>query len=115
MMMRFAHTRRATLVSLTVAMLLVLALATACGGGALGGNNRNGNNGGGGNSTPPPPPPPPASSVTLSPNTATVFAGNTVTFKVTVNGTTDQTLTWSVNGVVGGNASVGTVNIYGLY
>src|SRR5882672_1717919 len=41
-MMQFANPRRATLVSLTVAILLVLALATACGGGALGGNNGNG-------------------------------------------------------------------------
>lgn len=113
--MRFANTRRATLVSLTVAMLLVLALATGCGGGALGGNNGNGNNGGGGNSTPPPPPPPPASSVTLSPTSATVFAGDPLTFKGTVIGTTDQTLTWSVNGVVGGNVSVGTINTNGVY
>ena len=111
--MQFANIRRATLVSLIVAMLLVLALATGCGGGALGGNTGNGGNG---NSTPPPPPPPPpASSVTLSPTTATVYAGDPVTFKATVNGTTDQTLTWSVNGVVGGSATTGTINIYGVY
>ena len=112
-MMQFAHTRRATHVSLIVAMLLVLALATACGGGALGGNN--GNSGGGNSTPPPPPPPPPASSVTLTPTSVTIYAGQTVTFKATVNGTTDQTLTWSVNGVVGGNAASGTINIYGLY
>ena len=112
--MQFAYTRRAMLVSLTVAMLLVLALATACGGGALGG--KTGNGGGGGNSTPPPPPPPPpASSVTLTPTNSTIFAGQTVTFKVTVNGTSDQTVTWSVNGIVGGNASVGTISTDGLY
>ncbi len=110
--MPFAYTRRAMLVSLTVAMLLVLTLATACGGGALGGNNGNG----GGNSTPPPPPPPPpASSVTLAPTSATVYAGQTVTFIATVNGTSDKTVTWSVNGVVGGNATIGTISIAGLY
>ena len=115
--MQFANTRRATNVSLTIAMLLILALATACGGGALGGNSGNNGNGGNGGNTnpPPPPPPPPASSVTLTPTSATIFAGQTVTFKATVNGTTDQTVTWSVNGVVGGNTTVGTISTDGLY
>jgi uncharacterized protein (DUF1800 family) len=112
--MLFANTRRATNVSLTIAMLLVLALATACGGGALGGNTGNNGNGGNGGNTPPPPPPP-ASSVTLTPTSATIYAGQTVTFKATVNGTTDQTVTWSVNGVSGGNATVGTISADGLY
>lgn len=112
--MPFANTRRATNVSLTIAMLLVLALATACGGGALGGNGNT--TGGNGSSTPPPPPPPPpASSVTLSPTSSTIFAGQTVTFTATVNGTTDQSVTWSVNGLVGGNATVGTISTDGLY
>ena len=71
---------------------------------------------GGGDSTPPPPPPPPpASSVTLVPTSATIYAGQTVTFTATVNGTSDKTVTWSVNGVVGGNATVGTITIAGLY
>lgn len=113
--MQFANTRRATLVSLIVAMLLVLTLATGCGGGALGGNNGTGNGGGGNSTPPPPPPPPPASSVTLSPTTATIFAGQTVTFTATVNGTTDKTVSWSVNGVVGGNTTVGTIGADGLY
>ena len=111
--MLFANTRRATNVSLTIAMLLILALATACGGGALGG--KSGNNGSGGTGGNTNPPPPPATSVTLTPTSATIYAGQTVTFKATVNGTTDQSLTWSVNGIEGGNATVGTVNIYGLY
>jgi uncharacterized protein (DUF1800 family) len=115
-MMLFANTRRATNVSLTIAMLLILALATSCGGGALAGNNGNSGNGGnGGHTNPPPPPPTPATSVTLTPTSSTIFAGQTVTFKATVNGTPDQTLTWSVNGIVGGNSTVGTINIYGLY
>ncbi len=110
-MMQFANTRRAISFSLTVAMLTILALATACGGGT----SISGNGGGGGSNPPPPPPPPPASSVTLSPTTATIHAGQTVTFTATVNGTTDQTVTWSVNGVVGGNSTAGTINIYGVY
>src|SRR5882724_8370484 len=99
-MTQFAPTRRATFVSLTVGMLLTLVLATACGGGSLS------NSKGGGNSTPPPPPPPPASSVTLTPASTTINAGQTVTFTATVNGTSDQTVTWSVNSVVGGDATV---------
>src|SRR3954453_17686781 len=108
MMMQFAHTRRAMLVSLTVAILLVLTLSTGCGGGSLAG----GNNGGNGNSTPPPPPPPPppASSVTLTPANIIVHAGQTVTFTAIVNGTTNQKVTWSVNGITGGNTTVGTIN-----
>jgi len=44
-MMPFANGRRATNVSLAVAMLLILALATPCGGGALSGNSGNNGNG----------------------------------------------------------------------
>jgi len=94
----------------TVALMIGLALATGCGGGNL----SNGGGGGGGN-PPPPPPPPPASSVTVTPTSATINAGATVTFKAVVNGTSDQTVKWSVNGIEGGNATVGTINIYGLY
>jgi uncharacterized protein (DUF1800 family) len=53
--------------------------------------------------------------VTLAPTSATVYAGQTVTFTATVNGTTDKTVTWSVNGVVGGNTTVGTISTAGLY
>lgn len=115
-MMLFANTRRATNVSLTIAIVLILALATACGGGALSGSNgNNGSGGNGGNTNQPPPPAPPASSVTLTPTSSTIYAGEAVTFKATVNGTTDQTVTWSVNGVVGGNSTTGTISIAGLY
>jgi len=110
-MMPFANTRRATNVSLTVAMLLILALATACGGGAFTGNSGNNGNGGSGNTTPPPP----ASSVVVTPSNATVYAGQKIGFTAAVNGTTDQTVTWSVNGVAGGNSTLGTIDVNGAY
>jgi uncharacterized protein (DUF1800 family) len=103
---------RTRIFGLAITLLAVLALGTGCGGGSLGSGN-SGN--GGGSNPPPPPPPPPASSVSISPTTATIFAGQTVTFTATVKGTTDQGVKWYVNGVEGGNATVGTVSIYGLY
>jgi uncharacterized protein (DUF1800 family) len=53
--------------------------------------------------------------VTVSPATASVNGNGTVTFTATVTGTTDQSVTWAVNGVVGGNSSLGTVGTAGLY
>ncbi len=76
---------------------------------------------GGGNeqSTPPPgpPPPPPGNniSVTVSPSTATVTIGQTTTFTAQVQNTTNPSVTWAVNGVAGGNSTVGTISAAGLY
>ena len=75
------------------AVMLVLALA-ACG------NNSNNPN------TP---------SVTVSPATANVQEGSQQQFTATVSGTSDNTITWQVNGVTGGNSSVGTISGTGLY
>jgi uncharacterized protein (DUF1800 family) len=108
--MQMALKTRIRFFSLTISLLASLALAMGCGGGSL--SNGGSNNGGGGSNTPPPPAP--ASSVSLTPTSSTIFAGQTVTFKATVNGTTDQTVTWSVNGVIGGNATLGTITA-GLY
>src|SRR6266496_90755 len=105
--MHCANRQRAISSLLAVAMLIVLVLATACGGGSVGANN-------GGGNPPPPPPPPPASSITLTPTSSTIYAGQTVTYTATVNGTTNQAVIWSVNGVVGGNSTVGTIT-GGLY
>ena len=109
--MPFANTPRATKVWLTGAMLLILALATACGGGALGGNSGNTGSGGSGNTTPPPP----ATSVVVTPSNATLYAGQRIAFTAEVSGTTDQTVTWSVNGVAGGNSTLGTIDVNGAY
>ncbi len=75
------------------AVMLTLALA-ACG------NNSN-------NPTTP--------SVTVSPATANVQEGSQQQFTATVSGTSDNSITWQVNGVTGGNASVGTISATGLY
>ncbi|MBS1850869.1 MAG: hypothetical protein JST79_08150 [Acidobacteria bacterium] len=42
-------------------------------------------------------------------------AGGTVSFTASVQGTTDQGVVWQVNGVTGGNASVGTISPTGLF
>jgi hypothetical protein len=49
-----------------------------------------------------------------SPSTASVQTGATKQFTATVTGST-ATPVWSVNGVAGGNATVGTVSTSGLY
>jgi hypothetical protein len=84
------------------AMALALALAVlsaACGGG--------------GDSGPPPPPPP--VTVTVAPATQNVLLGATQTFTATVTNATSTSVTWSVNGVTGGNSTVGTIDANGLY
>jgi hypothetical protein len=42
-------------------------------------------------------------------------AGDTLQLTAKVNGTTVQTVTWSVNGTAGGNATVGKISASGLY
>jgi uncharacterized protein (TIGR03437 family) len=54
-------------------------------------------------------------SVSLTPNNKTVIAGATMALTAKVNGTTNQLLTWLVNGITGGNATVGTVSAAGVY
>jgi len=60
-------------------------------------------------------PRPPSISVTVSPSTASVPMGTTQQFTPTVTGTTNTAVTWSVNGVSGGNSTVGTINAIGMY
>ena len=76
------------------AAMFVLVLA-ACGGG---GNN-----------------PPNNPSVTVSPATANVQEGSQLQFTAMVTNTNDNAITWQVNGVTGGNTSVGTISSSGLY
>jgi hypothetical protein len=59
--------------------------------------------------------PPPSITVSVAPSSASVLLGEEQTFSATVSNTTNTAVTWSVNGVPGGNASIGTVNAGGVY
>jgi hypothetical protein len=50
-----------------------------------------------------------AVSVSLSPSSATRDVNHRLTLSVQVNGTSNSTVTWSVNGIAGGNSSVGQI------
>ena len=65
--------------------------------------------------TEPPPTTPASVTLTLSPSGATLAPFNTRQFTATVGGSTNQSVTYSVNGIAGGNASVGTISGSGLY
>src|SRR5438105_12912740 len=54
-------------------------------------------------------------SVTISPTAATVAAGGTQPFTAMVQNTSNTAVTWQVNGMTGGNATVGTISSSGLY
>jgi len=70
---------------------------------------------GGGAGSGPPPPPPPAITVSVTPLTASVLLGRSTQLAATVSGTDNKGVTWSVNGILGGNGSVGTISESGLY
>jgi len=59
---------------------------------------------------PPPPPPPAAISVAVSPTSTTVQADSAQPFTATVSGSSNTTVTWKVDGVANGNATVGTIS-----
>jgi hypothetical protein len=88
--------------ALAIVLLLAVPFLTSCGGG-------------GSSAAPPPPPPPPppvsAVSVTISPkNVDNLPAGGTQTFRASVTGSNNQTVTWSVQeGAVGGSITSGGV------
>lgn len=75
---------------------------------------------GGGEGTPSPDPgpqPPPANNITVAvtPSTGNVTIGQSLQFKATVSNTTNTGVTWAVNGVAGGNASLGTISSTGMF
>jgi hypothetical protein len=51
----------------------------------------------------------------LTPTTATVVVGQSAAFQATVTGTTNSAVTWEVNGITGGNSTVGTITSGGVY
>jgi uncharacterized protein (TIGR03437 family) len=54
-------------------------------------------------------------SVTLTPDGRTIRCGATLALAAKVNDTSNQTVTWQVNGVAGGSAALGTVSAAGVY
>ena len=54
-------------------------------------------------------------SFTVTPSTATVDPSATQQFTAAIQGSTETTFSWSVDGVAGGNATTGTISTSGLY
>ena len=90
---------RAVLLALT---LLAVGMLSACGGASTNTTN---------NSTPPVPPVPPVITVSVSPTTTSVDQGDTSQFSVSVTGSSNQAVTWSIQE---GSAG-GSINQAGLY
>lgn len=53
--------------------------------------------------------------VTVSPASATIPQASAMSFSALVSGSSNQAVTWSVDGVAGGNATVGTIDASGNY
>lgn len=71
--------------------------------------------GGGAGSVTPPSSSPPSISVSVTPASGTVLLGETLNFTATVSNSSDTTVSWSVNGISGGSAQVGTSSADGVY
>jgi hypothetical protein len=54
-------------------------------------------------------------SVTISPSTANIRAGDQFQFTATVSGSSNTAVTWSVNGTAGGSSTLGTISSSGNY
>jgi hypothetical protein len=63
----------------------------------------------------PAPPPPAAITLTISPTKATVRGGKTQAFTATVQNSSNQAVTWKVNGITGGSSKVGYISSLGTY
>ena len=53
--------------------------------------------------------------VSVAPSSVNLTSNSSQTFAATVTNTTNTAVTWQVNGVVGGNAAVGTISTAGVY
>lgn len=85
---------------LSLSSLALLALVGCAGGGGTSSN---------------PVIPPSSITVAVSPSSTSILLGNTLQFNAMVSGTSNTAVTWSVNGIAGGNSSFGTINTNGLY
>jgi uncharacterized protein (DUF1800 family) len=77
---------------------LVILVWSGCGGGTTAGSSGSTSNG-----------------MTIAPPSATLRAGESTQFSATVTANSNQAVTWSVNGVPSGNATVGTIDATGKY
>jgi uncharacterized protein (DUF1800 family) len=77
---------------------LVVLVWSGCGGGMSVGSSGSTSNG-----------------MTVTPPSATLRAGDSTQFSASVTGNMNQTVSWSVNGVPSGNATVGTIDATGKY
>src|SRR6516164_3016727 len=93
--------RRATLF---LSFLVIIAASFT---GCSGLSDAKNSGGGGGNSG--------TVSVTVTPQNPTAVVNQTLAFQATVTGTTNTAVTWEVNGIAGGNSTVGTISISGTY
>jgi hypothetical protein len=64
---------------------------------------------------PPPAPPPSQVAISIAPTSANIRAGASQAFTTHLTGATNQNVAWSVNGIAGGNSSVGTISNTGAY
>lgn len=98
-MLNTARNRAARIIA-TFALLLTIAALSGCAG-MGGGSSSSGQSSSNG--------------VAVTASSSSVRAGDTLQFSAKVTGTMDQTVAWSVNGVAGGNSTVGTISMSGLY
>jgi hypothetical protein len=66
-------------------------------------------------STPSTPSTPAATSVSVSPTSANIRAGDSFQFTATVSGNSNTAVTWAVNGTAGGSVALGTISSTGNY
>src|SRR5262249_2294873 len=57
----------------------------------------------------------PGISVTISPSSTALQVGQSQLFTATVSGTSNTAVTWIVDGIAGGNSTVGVISPSGLY
>jgi parallel beta-helix repeat protein len=63
----------------------------------------------------PNPPPPQVITVSIMPLSVTLAAGQSQTFSAAVAGSSNSQVIWLVNGITGGNSTLGIINASGLY
>ena len=66
-------------------------------------------------SSPSTPSTPASTSVTVSPASANIRAGDSFQFTATVSGNSNTAVTWAVNGAAGGSVALGTISSTGNY